>query len=235
MPGYLATGQFTGMITQFRNQTIHLGLQPVVTLIHETAGNDEFRSRVGTDDSTKAHFIQLIAACDKSRRLITWNPDNKDLKAVAPAIIDPNKQQVESLRPINLDGIQMSSTPEIELPWRFDGTDPNIPLANTLRFRNGIGGMIYMSACSIAVAYTRLESRNRSFMITVNDSLRMYSMMQTFRDLCDRLLGEDNQIDVAQPLATDEPTNSPLPNRMSEQEIKILSSTQNIVGAQAGR
>lgn len=235
MPGYLATGQFTGMITQFRNQTIHLGLQPVVTLIHETAGNDEFRSRVGTDDSTKAHFIQLIAACDKSRRLITWNPDNKDLKSVAPAIIDPNKSQVESLRPINLDGIQMSSTPEIELPWRFDGTDPNIPLASTLRFRNGIGGMIYMSACSIAVAYTRLESRNRSFMITVNDSLRMYSIMQTFRDLCDRLLGEENQIDVAQPLATDEPANSPLPNRMSEQEIKILSSTQNIAGTQAAR
>lgn len=235
MPGYLATGQFTGMITQFRNYTIHLGLQPVVTLIHETAGNDEFRSRVGTDDSTKQHFIQLIAACDKSRRLITWNPDNKDLRSVAPGIIDPNKSQTESLRPINLDGIQMSSTPEIELPWRFDGTDPNIPLASTLRFRNGIGGMIYMAACAIAVAYTRLESRNRSHMITVNDSLRMYSMMQTFRDLCDRLLGEDNQIDVAQPLATDEPSNSPLPNRMSETEIKIASSLQNIVGTQVGR
>jgi len=235
MPGYLASGQFTGMITQFRNSSIHIGLQPVVTLIHETAGNDEFRSRVGTDDSTKAHFIGLIIACDKSRRLITWNPDNKDLKSVAAGIIDPTKTQTASLKPINLDGIQMSSTPEVELPWRFDGTDPNIPLASTLLFRNGVGGMIYLAACQIAVAYTRLESRNRSHMITVNDSLRMFSMMQTFRDLCENLLGEDNQVDVAQPLATDEPTNSPLPNRMTEQEIKILSSTQNIVGAQPGR
>jgi hypothetical protein len=235
VPGYLATGQFTGMITQFRNQTIHLGLQPVVTLIHETAGNDEFRSRVGTDDSTKRHFIQLIEACDRSRRLITWNPDNVDIRTVAGNIIDPNKGQAPSLKPINLDGIQMSSTPEIELPWRFDGTDPNIPLASTLRFRNGVGGVIYMTACQIAVNYTRLESRNRSHMITVNDSLRMFSIMQTFRDLCDRLLGEENQVDVAQPLATDEPTNSPLPNRMTEAEIKVLSSTQNIVGQQQAR
>lgn len=235
MPGHVATGQFTGMITQFRNNAILLALQPVVTLIHEIAGNDEFRSRLGTDDSTKRHFIQLISACDKSRRLVTWNPESKDLKAVAPELIDPKKEQTESLRPINMDGIQMSSTPEVEIPWRFDGTDPNIPLASTLRFRNGVGGAMYLMACQIAVGYTRLESRNRSWMITVNDSLRMYSYMQTFRDLCDNLMGEENQIDVAQPLATDEPAGSPIPNRMTEQEIKVLSSTQNIVGGTTTR
>lgn len=223
----IAAGQFTGMITSFRNQTILLGLQPVVNLMTEIVGNDEFKNRAGTDDSTKTHMIQLIAACDKTRRLITYNPDHVDLRAVAPELIDASVEQKESLKPINLDGIQLSSAPEIEVPHRFDGSDPNIPLFDKLQFRNGVGGTLYFAACGIATNYTRLESRNRSYMITVNDSLRMYSYMQTFRDLCDNLLGKANQVDIAQPLATDEPSNNSLPNRVGEKAVVVSSSAQN--------
>jgi hypothetical protein len=224
---HVATGQFTGMITSFRNQTIMVGLRPVVNLLTEIVGNDEFKNRSGTDDSTKAHMTQLIADCDKSRRLITYNPDNLDLKAVAPELIDTKQAQKASLNPINLDGIQLSSTPEVELMWRFDGTDVNLPLWEKLEFRNGIGGILYGAASAVAVNYTRLESRNRSYMITVNDSLRMYSYMQTFRDLCDNLLGKDNQVDIAQPLATDEPANVSAPNRVGEATVVIGTSLQN--------
>ena len=216
-------GNFTGMITTFKNQSILLGMRPCVDLLHEIVGNDEFNNRVGTDNSTQAHMTQLIAACDKTRRIITYNPEGVDIESV----IDVDVSQEASLRPINLDNIQMSSTPLLEVPWRFDGTDPNLPLWETLQFRNGIGGMLYGAASSIVVQYTRLESRNRSYMITVNDSLRMYSMMQTFRDLCDRFLGHDNQVDIAQPLATDEPTNNPPPNRLGGQAVAFGSSVQN--------
>lgn len=222
-----AKGQFTGMITSFRNQTILLGMQPVVNLLTEIVGNDEFRNRAGTDDSTKKHMTQLIAACDKQRRLITYNPENADLQAVAPELVDAKKEQQESLRPINLDGIQLSSSPLIEVPNQFDGTDPNLPLFENLQFRNGVGGTLYFAASAIAVNYTRLESRNRSYMITVNDSLRMFSYMQTFRDLCDNLLGRVNQVDIAQPLATDEPSNNSAPNRLGEQAVVVSSSLQN--------
>lgn len=224
---HVAAGQFTGMITSFRNQTIMVGMRPVINLLTEIVGNDEFKNRAGTDDSTKAHMVQLIADCDKSRRLITYNPTNLDLKAVAPELIDTKIAQKAGINPINLDGIQMSSTPEVELMWRFDGTDVNIPLWEKLEFRNGIGGLLYGAASMIAVGYTRLESRNRSYMITVNDSLRMYSFMQTFRDLCDSLLGKDNQVDIAQPLATDEPVNISPPNRVGESTVVIGTSLQN--------
>jgi hypothetical protein len=223
MAEQVTVGNFTGMITTFKNQSILLGMRPCVDLLHEIVGNDEFNNRVGTDNSTKEHMTQLIAACDKTRRIITYNPESIDIQSV----IDADVSQEPSLKPINLDNIQMSSTPLLELPWLFDGTDPNLPLWEDLQFRNGIGGMLYGAASSIIVQYTRLESRNRSYMITVNDSLRMYSMMQTFRDLCDRFLGHDNQVDIAQPLATDEPTNNPPPNRLGGQAIAFGTSTQN--------
>lgn len=223
----IAAGQFTGMITKFRNTTILLGLQPVVNLLTEIVGNDEFKNRGGTDDSTAVHMLQLIAACDKTRRIITYNPDHVDLMAVAPELIDAKQEQKESLRPINLDGIQLSSGPEIEVPHRFDGSDPNIPLFENLQFRNGVGGTLYFSASQIAVYHTRLESRTRSYMLTVKDSLRMYSYMQTFRDICDSQLGRANQVDIAQPLATDEPANNSAPNRVGEKPVVISTSNQN--------
>lgn len=223
----VAKGNFTGMITTFRNKSIMIGMQPVVNLLTEIAGNDEFANRAGTDDSTKRHMTQLIAACDKQRRLITYNPENVDIKAIAENLIDPANPQGSSLKPINLDGIQMSSSPLVELMWQFDGSDPNLPLWENLHFRNGIGGILYGTASAIAVGYTRLESRNRSHMITVNDSLRMFSFMQTFRDLCDQLLGHENQVDIAQPLATDEPSNVSAPNRTGEQAVVFGTSTSN--------
>jgi len=223
MTEQVAVGNFTGMITRFKNQSILLGMRPCVDLLHEIVGNDEFNNRVGTDDSTKAHMIQLVGMCDRTRRVITYNPEDLDIMSVLDADIELS----ESLRPINLDNIQMSSTPLIEIPWMFDGTDVNIPTWSSLQFRNGIGGMLYSAASQILVQYTRLESRNRSYLITVNDSLRMYSMMQTFRDLCDRFLGHDNQMDIAQPLATDEPTNNPAPNRVGNPSVSFGSSLQN--------
>ena len=219
----VAVGNFTGMITRFKNQSILLGMRPCVDLLHEIVGNDEFNNRVGTDDSTQAHMSQLVGMCDRTRRVITYNPEDVDIMSVLDADIELS----ESLRPINLDNIQMSSTPLIEIPWMFDGTDANIPIWSSLQFRNGIGGMLYSAASQILVQYTRLESRNRSYMITVNDSLRMYSLMQTFRDLCDRFLGHDNQMDIAQPLATDEPTNNPAPNRVGNTSVTFGSSLQN--------
>jgi len=223
MTEQVAVGNFTGMITRFKNQSILLGMRPCVDLLHEIVGNDEFNNRVGTDDSTKAHMIQLIGMCDRTRRVITYNPEDVDIMSVLDADIELS----ESLRPINLDNIQMSSTPLIEIPWMFDGTDANIPIWSSLQFRNGIGGMLYSAASQVLVQYTRLESRNRSYLITVNDSLRMYSMMQTFRDLCDRFLGHDNQMDIAQPLATDEPTNNPAPNRVGNPSVSFGTSLQN--------
>jgi len=213
----VAAGQFQGMITSFRNRTILVALQPCVTLLQELANNDEFQNRAGTDDSTKAHFIQLLQACDRSRRMITFNPEKVDIKS----IIDIDKKLEESQKPLMGDAVQLSSTPPVELPWRFDGTDPNIPLFDALRFRNGVGGLIYGAACDMVVAWTRLESRNRAYMITANDSLRMFTMLQSVKDLVDRLLGTNNQVDIAQPLQTDEPAGIISPNRANEVALSV--------------
>lgn len=217
MTEQVAQGQFTGMITVFKNQSILLAMQPCVDLITELCGNDEFKNRAGTDDSTRDHLIQLIAACDKRRRLITYNRDQIDLES----ILDINTKLEGSLTPIALDNIQLPSGPEVDIPWKFDGTDPNIPLHKDLHFRNGVGGGLFDVACRILVNYTRLESRHASSMITVKDSKRMFTYMQGFHDLCIHLLGTDNQVDLAQPLATDEPSNVVPPNRKTETSVKL--------------
>lgn len=219
----VATGQFTGLIPIMKNRHIPIAISACIDIVTELVGNDEFKSRSGTDDSTRDHFVQLIVAADKQRRLITYNAEGHDIKA----IIDVDSQLEDSLKPLSSDGIQLTSLPDFEIPWRFDGTDPNIPLWGELHFRNGIGGVFYANICQCIVAWTRLESRNRAAMITVNDSIRMYTYLQSFHDLCVRLMGSDNQKDLAQPLATDEPTNVVPPNRKNETVIRAGTSLQN--------
>lgn len=194
----LPAGQFTGAFTTLKNRSIILGIQPVVTLCHELVANDEFSSRTGSDDATRDHFRQLVAHCDKVRKMITWNQGGVDIKSL-PEFLDANVPQSQSPQPISMDHIQMSSTVEMELPWKLDGSDLNLPLLKDLHMRNALGPILYGAACDAIVCYTRTESRERSYMITVHDSLRVYSCLQTFRDLIDRLLGASNQIDIASP------------------------------------
>jgi len=222
---HVAKGQFTGAITSFKNTDLLIPAASIVNLLTEIAGNDEFANRAGTDDSTKQHLINLIADADKKRRLITYNTGGLDLRTVTPELIDPDQPQEASLTPLSSDHIQLSSAPAVELPYRLDGTDPNLPLMEDLRIRNGIGAVLYGNACRILVSLTRLESAHRNHMITVNDSLRLWSIMQSFRDLCDRLLGEANQVDLAQPLATDEPDVTLAPNRVNSSTIDIVGNT----------
>lgn len=218
----VASGQFTGAFTTLRNRSIVLACQPVITLCHEIVGNDEFSSRNGTDLSTQQHYRQLIAQCDKLRKMVTYNSNQVDLGSL-PGVLDVDVPQEPSLAPLSMDHTQLTSSVELVLPWALDGSDPNLPLIHQLEMRDSLGPIIYGSACDILVTYTRLESRHRSHMITVNDSFRAFSAIQTFRDLVDRLLGPDNQVDVAAPLATDEAAVSNVPNRVTELGVDVTN------------
>ena len=109
MTEQVAVGNFTGMITRFKNQSILLGMRPCVDLLHEIVGNDEFNNRVGTDDSTKAHMIQLVGMCDRTRRVITYNPEDIDIMSVLDADIELS----ESLRPVSYTHLTLPTNREV--------------------------------------------------------------------------------------------------------------------------
>ena len=95
----------------------------------------------------------------------------------------------------------------VELPWALDGTDPNIPLTSQLKskFLQSNGLLILGAIDRTIVNWTRMNSKDRTLFITQADSMRIYGQYQQILGFIDMYLGDENRIDVAQLLPSEEP------------------------------
>jgi hypothetical protein len=210
--------EFRNAILEHRNPHIAFGLSRVMDLREEVVTNVDLQTRPGVDTPTKMHFIQILQAADRARRLVTYNPDGDpaDLGTLIARAIDPNAEVEIGTNPFSGDEIQMGSSGLYTLPWDLSGADPNIPLLENLTLSNN-GVLIVQAVNRAIVTFTRLESRHRDSFLYKNDSLRIYTMYQQVLALLEAVGGPDNQVDFAQVRATDEPRGSAnAPNRATE-------------------
>lgn len=206
--------QFRRAVTEFRNLHIVAALRPVFVMRSELISNDEFADRGGTDSPTQTHLRQLLLDCDKVRRHVTHNPDGDDLGTKIAEAIDPDGIADIGDNPFGGDDIQNSSGGLIDLIWSLDGTDPDIPLLSKLKskFKTSTGGILLGAIDRVIVNWTRLNSRDRTRFITRGDSMRIYGSYQEILGYINMYLGDENRVDVAQMLPSDEPlgpTDSP--------------------------
>jgi len=206
--------QFRRAITEFRNLHIIAALRPLMTMRAELIVNDEFSDRGGTDNPTRHHLKQLLLDCDKVRRHVTHNPDNADLGVLIAEAIDPDGEAEIGEKPFGGDDIQGASGGLIDLIWELDGSDPDIPLMSQLnsKFRGSTGGILLGAIDRAIVNWTRLNSRDRTKFLTRFDSMRVYGGYQEILGFINMYLGDENRVDVAGTLPSDEPlgpTDSP--------------------------
>ena len=203
----LGREQFRNAITEFRNLHIIAAMRPLFTMRSELTGNDEFQDRGGADTPTANHLKQHLANCDKFRRHVTHNPDHKDLGDLIAKAIDPSATIEAGENPFGGDDIQNMSGGLVELPWALDGTDPNIPLTSQLKskFLQSNGLLILGAIDRTIVNWTRMNSKDRTLFITQADSMRIYGQYQQILGFIDMYLGDENRIDVAQLLPSEEP------------------------------
>jgi len=215
--GHPGQEQFRRAIVTLRNLHIAAALSPVFTMRAELLANDELSDRGGFDNPTRDHLVKLLVYCDRWRRRVTHNPDNAPLgdkieKAIdAKAIIDIGD------KPFGGDDIQNQSGGLLSLPFALDGSDPDIPLQSQLKLKS-THALVLMGAIDKAiVAWTRLNSRDRTRFITRFDSMRIYGHYQEILGYLTAFGGEENRIDVAQVLPSEEPLGADdSPNRKAE-------------------
>lgn len=209
--------QFRNAIMECRNQHIAAGLGALLLLREEVVTNDDLTDRGGMDTPTQSHFIALLANADKWRRNLTHNPDKEDLGSAIARAVDPDAVITIGENPFGGDDIQMQSGGLFQLPWALDGSDENIPLNTSLRIGSQNGVILLGAIDKAVVAWTRLNSRDRTRFITQTDSMRIYGLYQQVLAYLVIFGGDANRVDVAQVRATDEPRgpeNSP--NRNTE-------------------
>lgn len=207
--------EFRRAITVFRNRHIVAALAPLIEMRKEVIASDDLSSRAGVDGTTRDHFVKHLQRCDRIRRWVTHNPDNEPLGDKIAKAIDANAPMDEGQNPFGGDDIQQPSAGLIDLPWRLDGTDPDIPLRETAdpdvpkahQYRTkGEAGILVVGAINEAILlWTRINSRDRSAFITKEDSMRIYGVYQNLLGYFRAFCGDDNRADFAQVLASDEP------------------------------
>ncbi len=209
--------QFRDAIVEMRNLHIAAGVAPLMLMREEVVTNDDLTDRGGMDDPTRDHFLQLLVNCDKWRRRLTHNPDDLPLGDKILKAVNADEVIEDTDNPFGGDDVQMASGGLYQLPWSLDGTDLNIPLNSIIDMVSQNGIILLGAIDRTIVAWTRLNSRDRTQFITQMDSMRIYAHHQQIFAFLVTFGGDDNRVDVAQVRATDEPRgpgNSP--NRLSE-------------------
>jgi len=207
--------QFVDAIVEFRNPHINAGLTPLMTLREELVTNDDFRDRGGIDDITRDYFLALLINCDKWRICVTYNPDGTDIETLKANATNPDAIESDPT-PFATDNIQQGTLGLQTLNFALDGSDPNIPLRSALNLTPN-ASVVLGAIDRCIVAWTRLNSRERSSHITKYDSLRILGYYQNARDYLMTFGGDANRVDVANVRATDEPRGPEnAPNRLTE-------------------
>jgi len=209
--------QFRRAIVSLRNLHIVAALSPLFTLRAELLANDELSDRGGFDNPTQTHLISLLVHCDRWRRRVTHNPDREDLgDKIERAVATTNTITIGE-NPFGGDDIQNQSGGLIDLPFALDGTDADIPLMSQIKLKSTNSLVLLGSIDKAIVAWTRLNSRDRTRFITKFDSLRIYGNYQELLGYLMAFGGDENRVDVAQVLPSEEPLGpDDSPNRRNE-------------------
>jgi hypothetical protein len=113
--------------------------------------------------------------------------------------------------------IQNQSGGLIDLPFALDGSDPDIPLLSQLKLKSAHALVLLGAIDKAIVAWTRLNSRDRTRFITRFDSMRIYGHYQEILGYLEAFGGDANRVDIAQVLPSEEPLGpGDSPNRRTE-------------------
>lgn len=197
--------QFRRAIMSLRNLHIAAALSPLMTMRAELLANDELSDRGGFDDPTRDHLISLLIHCDRWRRRVTHNPDNAPLGDKIEQAVNTGNEIEIGPHPFGGDDIQNQSGGIIDLPYALDGSDPDIPIQSQLTLKSTHAIVLLGAIDKSIVAWTRLNSRDRTRFITRYDSMRMYGHYQEILGYLNAFGGDDNRIDIAQVLPSEEP------------------------------
>ena len=209
--------QFRRAIVTLRNLHIAAALSPLFTLRAELLANDELSDRGGFDDPTRDHLVRLLVHCDRWRRRGTHNPEERDLGDRIERALDTDVELSPGDMPFGGDDIQNQSGGLIDLPFALDGSDPDIPLQSQLKLKSTHAIVLLGAIDKAIVAWTRLNSRDRTRFITRYDSMRIYGHYQELLGYLTAFGGDENRVDVAQVLPSEEPLGpDDSPNRKAE-------------------
>jgi hypothetical protein len=158
----------------------------------------EFGVQSGWDTATNEFMIEHLLRLDFLRRKITHNPQSLDIKTLEERARDLSislPDDLDDKSPLG-DEVARPAGREFDLPYRLDGSDPNIPMLSDVDLRNVDARMFVTALDQHIVESTRLDSRFATYRITPRESLMLYSSLSELFDMCISFGGDENRVPI---------------------------------------
>lgn len=194
----LGTDTFEDAITRFRNRSIHTYAGHCLLFRGQILQDGEFGVQSGWDTATNEFILEHLMHLDFLRRKITHNPQSLDIKTLeerARNLEISLPDDVNKLSPLG-DEVARPAGREFDLPYRLDGTDPNIPALGSVDLRNVDARMFLTALDQHIVEATRLDSRFATYRITPRESLMLYASLSELFDMCVSFGGDENRMAI---------------------------------------
>ena len=194
----IGTGTFEDAITRFRNRSIHTYVGHCLMFRGQILQDGEFGVQSGWDTATNEFILEHLIHLDFLRRKITHNPQSLDIKTLeerARNLEISLPDDVNKLSPLG-DEVARPAGREFDLPYRLDGTDPNIPALGGVDLRNVDARMFLTALDQHVVEATRLDSRFATYRVTPRESLMLYASLSEMFDMCVSFGGDENRIPI---------------------------------------
>jgi hypothetical protein len=213
---------FEDAITRFRNRSIHTYVGHCLLFRGQLLQGGEFGMQSGWDSATNDFIMEHLLRLDFLRRKITHNPQKIDLKTLeerARALNISLPDEMNDKSPLG-DEVARPAGREFDLPYRLDGTDPNIPPLRAVDLRNVDARMFLTALDQHIVEATRLDSRFATYRVTPRESLMLYASLAELWDMCVSFGGDPNRVPIPHGVRPSEEPRGPAasPNRERTEE-----------------
>ena len=195
----LGADTFQDAVTRFRNRSIHTYVGHALLFRGQILQDGEFGVQSGWDTATNDFIKEHLVRLDYLRRKITHNPEEVDIKTLeerARNLSVSLPDEMSSTKSPLGDEVARPAGREFDLPYKLDGSDPNIPLLSTVNLRNVDARMFVTGLDQHIVESTRLDSRYATYRITPRESLMLYSSLVELFDMCDSFGGDGNRVPI---------------------------------------
>ena len=210
---------FEDAITRFRNRSIHTYAGHCLLFRGQILQDGEFGVQSGWDTATNQFIMEHLIRLDFLRRKITHNPQEIDIKTLEERARDLSISLPDDVNEFSPPGEEVArpSGREFDLPYRLDGSDPNIPLLSELDLRNVDARMFVTALDQHVVEATRLDSRYATYRITPRESLMLYASLAEMFDMAVSFGGDENRMPIPHGVRPTEEPRGPnaSPNRES--------------------
>lgn len=214
---------FEDAITRFRNRSLHTYVGHCLTYRGQILQDGEFGMQSGWDTATNDFLMEHLVRLDYLRRKITHNPQATDLKTLELRARDLSislPEEVNSHSPAG-EEVPRPTGREFDLPYRLDGSDPNIPLLAAIDLRNVDARMFVTALDQHIVEATRLDSRYATYRITPRESLMLFSSLAEMFDMCGSFGGDAARLPIPHGVRPSEEPRGPEASPNRERAVEV--------------